>query len=183
MRKIGYAAGILALAGLLAMTGCEIDEGSTIQGNVLGVRAPARAAGVAGVTVSLEGTDFVTTTDENGEFEITDVPEGEYVLVISLGDAKGTYPIKIDDGVVVRLENISVADDGSVTVEKVTVTEVDDDSEHDDSVDDDSVDDGESLDDDESLDDGESGEDDDSSDDGDSEGDDDNDDDGESEED
>ncbi|NQT94777.1 MAG: carboxypeptidase-like regulatory domain-containing protein [Lentisphaerae bacterium] len=152
MRRIGYVVGILAVAGVLAMSGCDMETGSTIQGNVLDVKGPARAAGVAGVSVSLEGTDFVTTTDADGKFEIVGVPEGEYVLVISLGDAKGAYPIKVDGGVVVQLENLRVADDGTVTVDSVTVTEIDDDSDDDISLDDDeSLDDGESSDDDESL--------------------------------
>jgi hypothetical protein len=56
--------------------------GSQVTNNIMGKIETGTGRGIAGAVVRLEGTNFVTTTDENGEFLIRDVPVGNYSVVV-----------------------------------------------------------------------------------------------------
>src|SRR6185369_8904806 len=53
---------------------------------------------VVGASVQLQRTSFMTITDENGKFNLQNVPAGEYVLeVTSIGFVKVTKSIKVEN--------------------------------------------------------------------------------------
>ncbi|MBZ0271962.1 TonB-dependent receptor [bacterium] len=54
---------------------------------------------LAGAEVSLEGTDFSQTTDDEGAFTFKDVPDGEYVVAVeALGFERRTAPVTVAGG-------------------------------------------------------------------------------------
>ena len=61
----------------------------------------------SGVTVGLMGTSFIALTDEDGEYRITNVPEGSYALIAELGDY---VPVKVEPISVFAGETTEVAD-------------------------------------------------------------------------
>lgn len=160
-------AGILMM---VALVGCEGSGSgsagnSTVQGNVknfssstdlaqayrMNMKANTSAsmaeATPAGVTVALEGTDLVATTDDDGQFVITGVPAGSYVLVLTYNGVSASYSITVPDNATIKLDDIQVIN-GIVSVAEIEVEDMaddddqgDDDSDDDDSDDDDSDDD------------------------------------------
>jgi hypothetical protein len=56
--------------------------GSSVTNNIIGKVEDSNGNGISGATVRLEGTNFVTTTDENGEFLIQNVPVGNYTVTV-----------------------------------------------------------------------------------------------------
>lgn len=91
--------------------------------------APACADDHQPITVTLQGTDYTATTTD-GEFEISGIPAGSYILVFTMGTETGTYPIDIPDKATVELEGITISS-GAVTIQKVSI-EADDDEDDDD---------------------------------------------------
>lgn len=89
---------------------------------------PARAA-VAGVSVSVQGTDISGTTDGSGNFILSGVPGGQQVIVFSYNGQTSTYSINVPGYGNVELSGISVNDSG-VTVSEIEIEEYEDESEN-----------------------------------------------------
>lgn len=90
----------------------------------------------AGVTVTLEGTDLVATTDSEGHFVITGVPAGSYVLVLTYNGVTASYPITVPDNATVKIDDI-VVNNGTVTVREIEIEADDDDADDSDEIEDD----------------------------------------------
>lgn len=98
---------------------------------------PAYAAGLEGVTVTVEGTSLSAVTDGNGHFVISGVPAGDYTLVISYDGQTATYAVNVpSDNATITLGDIEV-EHGVVSVANVEIEiEAEDDDSADDSNDD-----------------------------------------------
>jgi uncharacterized membrane protein len=53
--------------------------------NIMGQIVDMNGYPITGVSISLEGTNFITETDENGEYILSDVPVGNYTLLMEKG--------------------------------------------------------------------------------------------------
>ena len=60
--------------------------GSTVTGSVLTDFGGWQGLTVTNATVTLQGTDFTTSTDESGNFILQNVPSGTYTLVVTAPD-------------------------------------------------------------------------------------------------
>ncbi len=77
--------------------------------------------GVAYANVFLNGSDFGTASEENGNFAITDVPEGSYHLKVNvLGYQSFSTPIKVVSGKSTKLD--IVLQESSEQLEETVVT-------------------------------------------------------------
>lgn len=65
---------IFCVIGLLAQQG----NNSSVKGHVLDAQTEEH---LPGVTVSIEGTQYATMTDETGHFSIDNIPSGTYILL------------------------------------------------------------------------------------------------------
>jgi uncharacterized membrane protein len=72
----------LAGNGMQSDVTWSFTTGSQVTNNIIGKVENGIGKGIPGATVRLEGTNFVTTTDENGEYIISDVPVGNYTMVV-----------------------------------------------------------------------------------------------------
>jgi len=70
--------------------------GSSVTNNVIGKVEDKNGKGISGAVVRLEGTNFVTTTDENGEYLIQNVPVGNYTVTFE----KNGYKDQSTDAIV-----------------------------------------------------------------------------------
>jgi uncharacterized membrane protein len=77
-------------AGVFDLAGNEMENdlswsfttGSSVTNNIMGQVVDMNGYSISGATVRIDGTDFRTTTDENGEYLIRNVPVGDYTLVV-----------------------------------------------------------------------------------------------------
>lgn len=76
------------------------------------VRGTALTNGVAGITVSVQGTDVEAVTDENGSFTLADLSAGDYTVVIS------------GDSAITRTVALTVAADKAVDYDQINVDTV-----------------------------------------------------------
>jgi hypothetical protein len=53
--------------------------------NIMGQIVDMNGYPITGVSISLEGTNFIAETDENGEYILSDVPVGNYTLLMEKG--------------------------------------------------------------------------------------------------
>lgn len=141
--RFGAAASLLVAAGLFSLAvgimGCDPPEDpevngpgtgdSTLKGNVasLGTQAASARAGVAGVTVSIEGTDLQAVTDANGRFTLTGVPAGQIELRFVSGAIEGILVLDMPPGTTLELRDVRVTSESVVVgqvyeVEMETVT-------------------------------------------------------------
>ena len=146
----------LCLGGALIMASCEISShssdsngGSRIEGTVnsfsgggaffkayqpgvvaglLDLAVTPALAGVAGVRVTVEGTDLSVTTGEDGSFVINGVPEGRQELIFSLDGATTSLEVDVPGDSVVILNDVNVSGD-SVSVGSVAVEPIEDGSD------------------------------------------------------
>jgi hypothetical protein len=67
----------IASLTLYSFIGCSKNElkGTVVDGN--------NKTPIKGVTVTLEGTSFITLTDSNGQYYLSDFPDGDYYLKFS----------------------------------------------------------------------------------------------------
>jgi hypothetical protein len=141
--------GMLALYGSSGCeSGGGSDGSSTIQGNVnryagglaiympdhssstvldwvaaIGdlLTTPAYAAGLEGVTVTVDGTSLSAVTDANGNFVITGVPAGTYTLTLTFDGQTASYSVNVpSDNSTVTLSDIEV-EHGVVSVANVQI--------------------------------------------------------------
>jgi hypothetical protein len=63
--------------------------GGDVTGNLRGEVLKENGRGLAGATVRIEGTDFVTETDNDGLYSFSNVPVGNYTILIEKDDYKG----------------------------------------------------------------------------------------------
>lgn len=69
------------------------DPRGDVKGNITHY---INGSNLSGITVALEGTEFSTTTDANGVFELTNIPVGNYVLKASNDDyADASFDVEI----------------------------------------------------------------------------------------
>ncbi|MGH9244209.1 MAG: S8 family serine peptidase [Acidimicrobiales bacterium] len=100
----------------------EITEGATTTldftldpaaaGSVSGTVTDPAGNGVAGATVTIEGTPLTTTTDADGNYAFASVPQGDYTLTVSAGGCFADTSV-----------DITVAGDEVVDVELGRVTD------------------------------------------------------------
>ncbi|TYB78912.1 carboxypeptidase regulatory-like domain-containing protein [Bizionia myxarmorum] len=87
---------------------------------------------IPNVTVSIEGTDFTTLTDDNGMFEFTSgLPLGDQILRISKDDYLfKRYPIVINEGQTVDIADMTLQKDNAADLFTINLTddELDDES-------------------------------------------------------
>jgi hypothetical protein len=106
----------------LAFAGCggggddQAQGTSTIQGNVTSFGTDVVAGVLPLITVSVQGTDLITTVAADGSFIITGVLAGDFVLVFSAGDTVATYPISVTLNVTITLQNVAISSDGIVVI-------------------------------------------------------------------
>ena len=118
---------VLSLVTSMVLAGCDGGDDdqaqgtSTIQGNVTSFGANVVAGVLPVITVSLQGTDHVTTTAADGSFTITGVSVGDFVLVFSFGETTATYPVAVTLNVTITLANVAIAIDGTVAVDSEDV--------------------------------------------------------------
>ena len=74
-----------ALSATVAITLINNSPG-TIQGSVSVNFVGHSNLGVANATVSLSGTNYITTTDANGNFILTNIPPGSYQIQVLSGE-------------------------------------------------------------------------------------------------
>lgn len=136
------AVGVFSIAS--AMLGCDpVDEtageapgtgDSTIKGNVVSIGAQAayaegyEGARMAGVTVSIDGTDLQAVTDGGGRFTLTGVPATTIELRFVSGAVVGILVLDMPPGTTLELRDVRVTSQsvevGQVyEVETETVTE------------------------------------------------------------
>ena len=80
------------------------------------------------VVVELEGTPLLTTTDAAGQFTLSEVPAGDYILLVeAIGYITKSYPLTIAQGVTVTLDTILLETDVTqdLTDNLITLTEND----------------------------------------------------------
>jgi len=78
---------------ILAWVATEVSAQSSISGRVMTENQPVELANVV-----LQGTDIGTATNEKGEFEMNDVPAGEYTILVSaIGYMQQSQTISISD--------------------------------------------------------------------------------------
>ena len=62
----------------------EQEKGGTVRGQIVDItEMQAPIAGVEVVIVAMDGTEFTTTTDANGDYVHTGIPAGRYLINIS----------------------------------------------------------------------------------------------------
>lgn len=78
-----YKAIILGLLAVSSIMSCRVQTAPPETADVMGL-VVLDSSGISptpsGVTVSLEGTNFSTITDDSGRFELKDVPGGTYTV-------------------------------------------------------------------------------------------------------
>ncbi len=117
MRRIVLA--VILLLGIVVFYGCEDDSdnlelelgSSTLRGNIVGVDE--------GVLVGLRGTNTRTYTDKNGEFVISGIPLGEYMLYFEVGGREYSYSVSIPEKSTIMIRNIRFYEDGSLSIDYV----------------------------------------------------------------
>ena len=103
---------------------------SLVQGSVQSFEATSNGArvlgAVGGASVRLEGaTGRSATADDDGDFLLVAVPAGQYRLIIASGGVIATYEsLTVGTGVLVRLGNINVGSDLTVTMAPQPATPV-----------------------------------------------------------
>ncbi|MCK7589350.1 TonB-dependent receptor [Subsaxibacter sp. CAU 1640] len=109
--------GIFSLAATVAQT--------VVKGSVLDA---ASDEPIPSVTITIEGTEFSTETDANGEFSFTsNVPLGEQVLVVEkLGYITKRYPIIVNEGKTVDISGMMLDIDVTESEDLFLVTLTDD---------------------------------------------------------
>jgi hypothetical protein len=78
-----YTAIILGLFAVSSIMSCRVQTSPPETADVMGLvvlDSGMYSPTPSGVTVSLEGTNFSTTTDDSGRFELLDVPSGTYTV-------------------------------------------------------------------------------------------------------
>lgn len=74
----------------------------TVRGRVEGRITSDRGSGMAGATVTVQGTNLGATTDTSGKFRLENVPAGEQRLVVRrIGYEAKTVPVSVNDSVTV----------------------------------------------------------------------------------
>jgi len=123
---------LLIAAAIAVLTGCEDDSSSSsndivldagnssIRGNVTEPEVIAANA-IATLRVWLKGTTSETYTDQNGNFVIENVPDGEYTVCFVINGVTFEYPVTVSDNVTIVLSNVSVSPDGSLIVGSVHI--------------------------------------------------------------
>ncbi len=107
----------LAFAGCGGGGGDDQAQGtSTIQGNVTSFGTDVVAGVLPLITVSIQGTDLITTVAADGSFIITGVLAGDLALVFSSGDTVATYPVAVALNVTITLQDVVIAVDGTIEV-------------------------------------------------------------------
>jgi outer membrane receptor for ferrienterochelin and colicin len=110
---------ISVLLWTLSNVAAQVDSEQNTEGSLVeSVKGMVTAAGdtrLPGVEVTAEGTPFSAVTDENGEYVLTGIPAGQYVLRFSIRKfAVQELPVTIEAGkttilnVVMELENLNV---------------------------------------------------------------------------
>ena len=131
------AAAIACAAGLAGCGGGSDDGppgGSTVSGDVAsfaggsvhylphapqGLLARARNlllpdawAAVAGVTITVQGTDLEATTADDGSFIISGVPGGVQTLLFTYNGITKSLDVTVPENGTIRLNDVDVGDDG-----------------------------------------------------------------------
>lgn len=115
------------VVGAVFLAGCEDDDSpsgtATVTGNVRQFYSPNEIAVAsaekvaAGVTVELRLTDgsysAMSSSAADGTFTFTDVPAGDFELVLTGGGLTGTLTFTVPDGATVELVDIIVKTDGT----------------------------------------------------------------------
>lgn len=84
----------LSIIFILFFTGMMFGQTAQIKGDVRELDSIIK---IPGVTVTLEGTDYLSTTRHDGTFKFSDVPYGEYELITkAIGYKQSKQTIKVD---------------------------------------------------------------------------------------
>ena len=113
----------MAVASLMIFTtGCEDDKDtptgtSVVRGEVAAVSTEFVPGIVSGITVHLVGpVTLKTISDENGIFEFTNVPAGDFVLIFFVNGGQATKEITIGEGETILFAHVSVNANGEVVI-------------------------------------------------------------------
>lgn len=90
----------------------SFTTGSSVTNNIMGKVVDMNGYDLKGATVRIEGTDFVATTDENGEFIIRNVPVSNHTLIVEKsGFKKKSADVLVDPYQPSVLPNIALDKD------------------------------------------------------------------------
>ena len=104
---------------ILLTTALFAQKGGTVRGKVLDAE---NGEPIAFSTVAVEGTTLGTTTDLDGFYSITNIPAGEYNLLVTyVGYADFRLPVKVSNGSIIY-ENVQISTGEGVDLETVTVS-------------------------------------------------------------
>jgi outer membrane receptor protein involved in Fe transport len=130
IQSIAIGSSLFAASALLAPHDADAQGAGVTQGNLRGLvrdkaqkNAPAVGATVVATSPALQG-EQVVITDENGQYFITSLPPGVYVLTIYVGDAKferGNVLIQVGKEAVV---NVNVDSEAGKSKGKGEVIEI-----------------------------------------------------------
>ena len=104
---------VLVLAFLFLMAGCFNLPGITpptpeeiSTGTITGVINSSPGVPLVGATVSIEGTELSTTTDNSGAYTLSDVPSGSHYLIVTYQGKQIKKKVTVSAGITITL-NIS----------------------------------------------------------------------------
>lgn len=131
MRIVSSIVRWLAVLALGVAVGCGADGGvggtgiSSLSGNVAleegASAAVTRRSDLEGITVAIQGTDLVTSTDGNGYFEIEGMFEGP--VTVEFIERDGTVnmlPVSVPSGSAMALRNVRFSQ-GQASAERIDV--------------------------------------------------------------
>lgn len=80
-----FLAFLIFTTGFLGIEGCQSDVGSPPSGSLIGtVTDRLTEEPVVGAEVSTTPPSVISTTDDEGAYLLTDVPEGEYTVIVEI---------------------------------------------------------------------------------------------------
>lgn len=113
-----YILSIITL--LLCISGAHAQQ--TSRTHVRGSVVTSDGKPGAFVTVQIKNSKFGTVTDENGEYQLKNVPAGKHVVVVSIiGFEPAELDIETDEDKTLNVETIRLKEDAK-TLQEVTVT-------------------------------------------------------------